>query len=127
MESPEKYVPGLVAWKEPFHSFHTFAVKNFKSFLPPSTGYPGNGEPYYIVDSEFRGTVPHMNYYHPLKPRDNEVFLQALLSMLHPNAFVNCRFGPRGTVALVRAENKDYYDILIRLVGILYSHKVNQL
>ena len=104
-----------MAWQEPFHSVHTFTVKNFKIFLP-SNNYPGNGQPYYIIDSNSQGKPPHMNYYHPLIPRGNEVFLQALLSMLHPNAFINCRFGPTGTVGLVRAENDEYYDILIRLI-----------
>ena len=82
-------------------------------FLPPY-GDHQNGNPYHVINSDYHGRIPHMNYYHPPKPRGEEVFIQALMSMFHPNAFVNCRFGPRGTVAAVRAENEKYFDIVIR-------------
>lgn len=111
--SPDQLLPGLLQWQKVNHPIHTFGTRNFKIFLPPSG--KEIGEPYYVVDSEYFGRRPHMNVYYPPAPRGNEVFLHALLSMLHPNIFVNTRFGPRGTLALLRAENEKYYDIVIRL------------
>ena len=112
--SPKQVLPGLVGWKKPHHSIHTFGAKNFRAFFPP--GGQEIGKPYIIIDSEYEGKMPHMNYYYPPIPRGNEVFLQTILSMFHPNAFVNNRFGPRGTMAVLRAENDKYYDIIIRFV-----------
>lgn len=112
--SPDQLLPGLLQWQKVNHPIHTFGTRNFKIFLPPSG--KEIGEPYYVIDSEYFGRRPHMNVYYPPAPRGNEVFLHALLSMLHPNIFVNTRFGPRGTLALLRAENEKYYDIVIRLI-----------
>ena len=109
--SPKQVLPGLVNWKAPFHSIHTFGSKNMRPFLPRGQEL---GKPYVVIDSEYAGKTPHMNYYYPPAPRGNEVFLQTLLSMFHPNAFINNRFGPRGTTAILRAENDKYYDIIIR-------------
>lgn len=108
-------MPGLVKWTEVNRPIHTFGTGNFKVFLPPASGREV-GEPYYVIDSEYYGRRPHMNAYYPPPPRGTEVLLHALLSMFHPNIFVNCRFGPRGTLAVVRAENDDYYDVVIRYV-----------
>jgi hypothetical protein len=110
--SPVQLLPGLVKWTTPNHPIHTFGVGNFKTFLPPYG--KGVGDPYYIVDSEHTGRQPHMNAYYPPPPRGNEVLLHALVSMFHPNVFINCRFGPRGTLAVLRAENDKYYDVIIR-------------
>ena len=112
--SPQQLLPGLTTWKKPYHPVHTFGSKNLKMFLPSQ--YKELGVPYVVIDSEYYGKRPHMNFYYPPAPRGNEVFLHTLLSMFHPNAFVNCRFGPRGTMAVLRAENDLYYDIIIRLV-----------
>ena len=97
---------------EPRLELNTYGVGNFRVFLP-SPAQPF-GESYYVIESEFYGRRPHMNYYTPPDPKGSEILLHVLLSQFHPNAFVNCRFGPRGTLAVVRAENEDYYDIVIR-------------
>ena len=111
--SPEKLLPGLMAWREPQHPMHTYGVGNFKSFLPlnEQTMF---AEPYYVIDAEFYGRRPHMSYYYPAAPREREEIIHAMLSQFHANIFVNCRFGPRGTLAIVRAENDDYFDVVIR-------------
>ncbi len=72
-----------------------------------------------MIDPSYQSKPSHMNYYYPPSPQGNEVFLQTMLSMFHPNAFINNRFGPRGTLAVVRAENDKYYDIIIRLAKLL--------
>ena len=109
--SPQQLLPGLVDWKSPYHSIHTFGTKNMKCFLPYDKAV---GETYVVIDTDYAEKTPHMNYYYPPVPRGSEVFLQTLLSMFHPNAFINNRFGPRGTTAIIRAETDRYYDIIIR-------------
>ena len=113
--SPEKLLPGLTSWKKPQHQFHSYGAQNFKAFLP-LTAQTLFADPYYVIDAEFYGRKTQMSYYHPPVPRGREEFLHALLSQFHPNIFVNCRFGPRGTLAVIRAENDDYYDIVVRFV-----------
>lgn len=102
-----------MSWKQAQHPFHSYGAQNFKSFLPIND-LKSFADPYYIIDAEYYGRKPHMSYYHPSKPRGREEFLHAILSQFHPNIFVNCRFGPRGTLAVVRAENDKYFDIIIR-------------
>lgn len=55
-----------------------------------------------------------MNRYHPPVPVGKEVLVHALLSQFHPNPFVQTRFGPRGTVAVLRARNDVLLDIVFR-------------
>lgn len=105
-------LPGLTSWVEPKLDINTYGAGNFRVFLP--SGAQPFGEPYYIIESEFYGRRPHMNFYHPPEPKGTEILLHVLLSHFHPNVFVNCRFGPRGTLAIVRAQNEEYYDIVIR-------------
>ena len=52
----------------------------------------------------------------PPHPASNEALLHALMMQFHKYPFVHLRFGPRGTVGVVRAENDEYWDILIRCV-----------
>lgn len=55
-----------------------------------------------------------MNRYHPPVPVGKEVLVYALLSQFHPNPFVQTRFGPQGTVAVLRARNDVLLDIAFR-------------
>ena len=42
--------------------------------------------------------------------------IQSLLSMFHRNVFIVTRFLPSGGVAIVRARNKKYFEIVVRWV-----------
>lgn len=111
--SPEQMLPGLLKWKEPNHPLHIFGAANFRVFLPPSEDWP-QGVPYHVIIPNPDGPGDHSNRYHPPHPQEREKLLYALLSQFHPNAFLQMRFGPRGTVAMVRAQNQDYLDVVIR-------------
>ena len=114
-----------MAWKKPHIPVAQYGVKNFKQFTPPPERRLG--EPYFIVpqkkDNEFitelmmSDTTPYKHA--PPNPKSNEVFLHVLMLQLHKYPFVHLRFGPRGTVGIVRAENNKYWDILIRFVCVL--------
>ena len=114
--SPEQILPGLTQWKVPQHPVHIYGVGNFRALLPPSDQYP-LGKPYHIIDAITDETGIHMNRFRPPKPAAKEVLLHTLLTQFHPNAFVHVRFGPRGSIALVRASNEQYLDIVMRWVA----------
>ena len=122
--TPTDLVPGLVSWKDPRVPVAEYGVGNFEPFVPPRG--KSVGEPYYIVQSSDGGMLSEMLVsqmspykYFPPVPKSNEVFLHVLMLQLHKYPFVHLRFGPRGTVGIVRAENDKYWDILIRFVCVL--------
>lgn len=54
--------------------------------------------------------------YYPSIVKGRLAIIYRLLTMFHPRPFLLTRFGPQGTVACVRAENKDFWDIVFRFV-----------
>lgn len=61
------------------------------------------------------------NRYYPTPVKGRLSILYKLLSMFHPRPFLLTRFGPQGTVACVRAENQDYWDIVFRFYFFVYN------
>lgn len=111
--SPETLLPGLLSWKEAQEPLHAYGALNFRAFLPPTEEWP-LATPYFIVNQQADETQTHMNRYYPQPPPLNHALLHSLLAQFHPNVFLVTRFGPRGTVALVRAQNEHMLDIVIR-------------
>jgi hypothetical protein len=113
-------VPGLAAWQTPNIPVAQYGARNFEQFAPPPG--KGLGKPYHIIkkslDDDFltemmvADTTPYKHA--PPHPASNETLLHALMMQFHKYPFVHLRFGPRGTVGVVRAENDEYWDILIR-------------
>ena len=121
--APDQILPGLTRWKSPQHPLHIYGAGNFRVFLPPSSpaSYP-LGETYHIIEPLRNELGVHMNRYRPPRPLGKaDSLLYALLSQFHPNPFVQTRFGPRGTVAVVRARNNSLLDIVFRSVHMSYS------
>lgn len=113
--SPEQILPGLVKWREAHRPLTLVGARNFRAFLPPMEDWPF-GQAYLIIEPVHDTIMLHMNRYHPAPPSSKkETLLHAILSQLHPNIFLQNRFGPRGAVAVVRAYNEDYLDIVIRV------------
>ena len=113
--SPEKILPGLIRWKTANKDLQSYGAGNFKFFLPPDPNYP-IGDTYNLIEGLPMSTPGmHMYRYHPLQPSPREAFLFALLSQFHPNVFLQNRFGPRGSMAIVRARNGRYLDIMMRV------------
>lgn len=111
--SPETLLPGLLGWKEAHEPLHAYGALNFRAFLPPTEEWPF-ATPYFIVSQQADDTQTHMNRYYPQPPALNHALLHSLLAQLHSNIFLVTRFGPRGTVALIRAYNQHMLDIVIR-------------
>ena len=82
--------------------------------MPPDNDYTA-GRIYYILQPPLFTGALHSNRYRPTVPiNEKEKLLYALLSMFHSNAFINMRFAPQGTVAVIRAVSDKYLDIMIR-------------
>ena len=113
--------PGLMSWKAPHIPAAEYGVRNFAIFTPP-TDYWSVGKTYYIINPAGDDVTDHFqsqmspHRYHPPTPSNQEAFIYTLMLQFHPNPFVNTRFGPKGTLAVLRAKNQQYWDILIRYV-----------
>ena len=77
------------------------------------------GDVYTVVDKldgffeRLRGDLSSNRYYPP-RIQEDYVIVHRLLSMFHPRPFISMRFEPRGSLACVRAYNKEYVDIYYR-------------
>ncbi len=91
--------------------YDMFGTGNFRVFFP-NYGKLTVGEPYFIIaDHE---DFASMNRHRPPKPAAEHALIHTLLSMFHQNVFVISRFGPRGSVAVIRAMKEDTVDIMFR-------------
>ena len=88
-----------------------YGTRNFKQLFP-SDDWP-IGKPYYIIKDTTDFTP--MNRYHPTSPPVNSL-LHSILAQFHPNVFLVTRFGPRGTVGIIRAKSDNLIDIIFRYV-----------
>lgn len=111
---------GLRYWKEPAKQWKNFAVDHLRPFLPSDPYLLEDvGEVYYLITPERHltkeGPLSSNRYIPPTLVRDQEVMVHRLLSMFHPRPFVFSRFAPQGSIAVVRALNKKYVDIVFRI------------
>ena len=112
---PSDTLQGLIDWKEVFHQSAPFNVKYFQAFLPEDT--PAVGTPYTLIETNlnrFTNQLSSNRFYPPVVHGNRGNFIHKLLSMFHPRPFINSRFGPQGSVAVVRAESDKYLDIVFR-------------
>ena len=108
--SAKNILPGLLRWKDAQVPSQVYGTRNFKYFLPQK--YWSVGHLYYIIEDKNEYTS--MNRYHPPKPSVENALLHSILAQFHPNIFLMTRFGPKGTLAIIRAHNKDIIDIVFR-------------
>ncbi|GFU00775.1 selenoprotein N [Nephila pilipes] len=107
---------GLLNWKTPYKERHPFGAKSFSSFLPPKRDVQA-GFTWWIVESNSNKHSPPLSvqrYYPPQVP-SNLLIFHALLSLFHPHPFLWTRFQPQGTVAILRAIDDNFYDIVFRI------------
>ncbi|CAL1270289.1 unnamed protein product [Larinioides sclopetarius] len=107
---------GLLNWKTAYKERHPFGAKAFSTFLPPqSNSQPGFT--WWIVEPKIKKDSPPLlnQRYYPPKVQQNLLILHALLSLFHPHAFLWTRFQPQGTVAIIRAIEDNFYDIVFRI------------
>lgn len=113
----ENQLQGLKSWTNASVSMKTFPVEAFAAFLPYIFLTPTLGRPWYIVESRIDKGGPGLtsDRYYPPVVKGKLAIIYRLLAMFHPRPFLLTRFGPQGTVACIRAENKDYLDIAFRI------------
>jgi len=88
-----------------------YGTKNFKIFFP-AYGDLVVGKPYYIIKSNLQ--FFSQNRHRPSWPEQQEALIFSLLSMFHRNVFLIGRFGPQGSVGVIRAMNEKTVDIMFR-------------
>lgn len=113
----EIQMQGLKSWNTSSVPMATYSVDEFRAFLPYPVLEPPLGQPWHIVESRIDKDGPGLtsNRHYPTPVKGRLAILYKLLSMFHPRPFLLTRFGPQGTVACVRAESKDYLDIVFRI------------
>lgn len=108
---------GLKSWKRAALPEATFPANAFSIFLPHAGDERLVGEPWYLVHPITMTYGPGLsnNRYVPPVAQGRVAILYRLLAMFHPRPFLMTRFGPQGTIACVRAQNKDYVDVVFRM------------
>lgn len=101
-------------WTTPNERVTAFPASAFRPFLP-EYGIKV-GKPYFIVSSKLNLLTNQLssNRYFPPRVKGKGAIVHRLLSVFHSRPFIHSRFGPQGTVAVVRALSKDYVDIVFR-------------
>lgn len=108
---------GLKEWTKVNHEWMTFGVRHFKVFLPEGQIELGSIYRLYSDDKSFLSlTGPHLssNRFYPSKVDEKLIILYRILAMFHQRPFLINRFPPTGGVAMVRAYNDDYIEIVYR-------------
>ncbi len=122
-DTPNDLLPGLSAWQSARIPVVEYGVKNFAAFAPPNPDW-SIGNTYYVVEAGSTNIIYEMasshlspfRYYPPAPETSKEVLVHSLMLQLHKSPFVHLRFGPRGTLAVLRAQNDQYWDIVFRWV-----------
>ncbi|VDI27960.1 Hypothetical predicted protein [Mytilus galloprovincialis] len=108
----------LKEWTKPNHEWMNFGVRHFTMFFPKERVQQGHIYDLYTEERSFMSSMsaPHLssNRFYPSKIDDKLIGLYRILSMFHPRPFLMIRFPPKGGVALVRAQNDDYIEIVFR-------------
>eukprot|EP00794_Sanderia_malayensis_P020397 gene20397-22410_t len=110
------HLKGLHDWQAPFVSQAKFTSQDFKVFLPQFDVRVGDiWDIITPVTAKYERALSHNRMYPTIPKSQNEKFITRLLSMFHPRPFVQTRFVPQGTFAVLRAINEKYYDIVFRI------------
>ena len=111
----------MTAWQSARIPVTEYGVKNFEAFVPPSSEWKV-GETYYVIKAGSTNAIYEMassqlspfRYYPPAPEDSKEILMHSLMLQLHTSPFIHLRFGPRGTLAVLRAQNDQYWDIVLR-------------
>ena len=115
--SEKKHFTGLFSWTKPEYPTVVHSQQNFRSFLPPIDPFEV-GMPYRLISSMFgedQEEIFNSNRYHAPQPAGREILFFKLLQQFHHNVFLQNRFGPRGGVAMIRAQAGPIVDIVFRI------------
>ncbi len=96
-----------------------FAASHFEIFLPEfKTQYEQLGAVYDIIalpeDLKHGPTFSANRYYPQRLAEDADIMIHQLLTAFHRHPFVLTRFAPQGTVACIRAYDKEYVEVVFR-------------
>jgi hypothetical protein len=107
----------LKKWKEPNVYQLNIGCKDFESLMPPNPDQVKVGDIWDLIprlkDEKARMQLSN-NRHFPPEPSAKEITLFKILQMLHKRPFIFNRFPPQGTSLILRAQNKNYFDIMFR-------------
>ena len=67
-------------------------------------------------------TLSSNRYLPPELHGEGEKIVHRLVALFHPRAFVYTRFAPQGSVAMIRAQNDKYVEVVFRYVANRYIY-----
>uniref|UniRef100_A0A7M7PUL0 EF-hand domain-containing protein n=1 Tax=Strongylocentrotus purpuratus TaxID=7668 RepID=A0A7M7PUL0_STRPU len=104
----------LDSWKTPKEEMTAFPASAFRPLLPEN--HVQVSKVYTIIKSKLNMMTNQLssNRYFPPRVKGKEIIVHRLLSVFHSRPFIHSRFGPQGTVAVVKAVSADYVDIVFR-------------
>lgn len=107
---------GVFDWNKPAERWKNFAAKHFSAFLPSADQKLKPGTTWWIIPS-LNERINHLSSarYYPPELATQYHSIHALLSMLHIHPFLHSRFGPQGTVAVIRGISINLLDIVFRM------------
>lgn len=108
---------GVFDWNKPAERWKNFAAKHFSAFLPSADQKLKPGTTWWIIPSSLNERINHLSSarYYPPELATQYHSIHALLSMLHIHPFLHSRFGPQGTVAVIRGISINLLDIVFRM------------
>lgn len=109
---------GVFDWnKQEAERWKNFAAKHFSAFLPSADQKLKPGTTWWIIPSSLNERINHLSSarYYPPELATQYHSIHALLSMLHIHPFLHSRFGPQGTVAVIRGISINLLDIVFRM------------
>lgn len=121
LQTSRSSLSSLDSWKTPKEEMTAFPASAFRPLLPEN--HIQVSKVYTIIKSKLNMMTNQLssNRYFPPRVKGKEIIVHRLLSVFHSRPFVHSRFGPQGTVAVVKAVSADYVDIVFRYATIIIS------
>ncbi|XP_071517537.1 selenoprotein N-like isoform X1 [Panulirus ornatus] len=115
-EKSRQTLHGVLSWKMAAVSWSWVRSRSFGALLPAGGISAEPGYVWKLLPDTTSNNFMFSNKYVPPPPSGPvEELLFHLLSLFHPQPFLQSRYGPRGAAAVVQAKNSDCLDIWFRV------------
>lgn len=112
----QESLAGLLEWRVAAASWGWVPMSCFSALLPPDPQSSQPGQVWTLLPDTTDGTYLLSSRYVPPRPAGLvEDLLFHLLSLLHPQPFLQSRYGPRGAAAVVRAKTGHLLEVWFRV------------
>ncbi|KAK8406978.1 hypothetical protein O3P69_007496 [Scylla paramamosain] len=112
----QESLTGLLGWRVAATSWGWVPMSCFSALLPPDPQSSQPGQVWTLLPDTTEGAYLLSSRYVPPPPAGPvEDLLFRLLSLLHPQPFLQSRYGPRGAAAVVRAKTGHLLEVWFRV------------